>query len=244
MEEQLTKKERRELRRQEKREEKSHRAKTRLIKRAALWIGAAVLIGGAIFAMIKLNGAGPVQNSLLTDAISPSDWVVGNKNSKTILIEYSDFQCPACGHYHPLVKQIVKEFGDKIEFAYRNFPLPMHQNADLAARVAEAAGAQSKFWEMHDMIFEHQEEWSEKSGDEARSILKQYAEKLGLDAARFESDLNSDKIKEKIENDRQSGIRSKVDSTPTFFLNGEKIQNPRSYDEFKSIISDAIAHKN
>lgn len=244
MEEQLTKKERRELRRQEKLGEKNHRAKTRLIKRTALWIGAAVMIGGAIFAMIRLGGSEPIQNSLLADAVSSSDWVIGNKNSKTILIEYSDFQCPACGHYHPLVKQIVKEFGDKIQFTYRNFPLPMHQNAELAARAAETAGAQNKFWEMHDAIFEHQEDWSEKSDGDARSILKQYAEKLGLDIAKYGNDLDSDKIKEKIENDRQSGLRSKVDSTPTFFLNGEKIQNPRSYDEFKSIISDAIARQN
>ena len=237
----LTKKEKRELKRQEKLEAKEQNIKTRLLKRVAIWGAAFLLLGGAVAGVFYLDSAEPSQPALLLDAVSTTDWVKGGKESKVTLIEYSDFQCPACGHYYPLVKQLAQEFGDKIQFAYRHFPLPSHKNAELAARAAEAGGAQNKFWEMHDMIFEHQGEWSEKSAGDARNIFRQYAEKLGLDTARFESDLDSDAVKNKVENDRQSGLRSKVNSTPTFFLNGQKIQNPRSYDEFKSLINDTLS---
>lgn len=237
----LTKKEKRELKRQEKQDSKEQVIKKRLLKRVAIWGSAFLLLSGAVAGVFYLDSAEPSQPALLLDAVSTTDWVKGGKESKVTLIEYSDFQCPACGHYYPLVKQLAQEFGDKIQFAYRHFPLPSHKNAELAARAAEAGGAQNKFWEMHDMIFEHQGEWSEKSAGDARNIFRQYAEKLGLDTARFESDLDSDAVKNKVENDRQSGLRSKVNSTPTFFLNGQKIQNPRSYDEFKSLISDALA---
>ena len=237
----LTKKEKRELKRQEKLGAKERNVKTRLLKRVVIWGAAFLLLGGAVAGVFYLDSAEPSQPALLLDAVSPTDWTKGGKESKVTLIEYSDFQCPACGHYYPLVKQLAQEFGDKIQFAYRHFPLPSHKNAELAARAAEAGGAQNKFWEMHDMIFEHQGEWSEKSAGDARNIFRQYAEKLGLDTARFESDLDSDAVENKVENDRQSGLRSKVNSTPTFFLNGQKIQNPRSYDEFKSLISEALA---
>ena len=237
----LTKKEKRELKRQEKLEAKEQNIKTRLLKRVAIWGAAFLLLGGAVAGVFYLDSAEPSQPALLLDAVSPTDWTKGGEESKAILIEYSDFQCPACGHYYPLVKQLAQEFGDGMQFAYRHFPLPSHKNAELAARVAEAGGAQNKFWEMHDMIFEHQEEWSGKSGAGAQADFKQYSEKLGLDTARFDSDLDSDAIKNKVENDRQSGLRSKVNSTPTFFLNGQKIQNPRSYDEFKSLINDTLS---
>ena len=237
----LTKKEKRELKRQEKLGAKERNVKTRLLKRVVIWGAAFLLLGGAVAGVFYLDSAEPSQPALLLDAVSPTDWTKGGKESKVTLIEYSDFQCPACGHYYPLVKQLAQEFGDKIQFAYRHFPLPSHKNAELAARAAEAGGAQNKFWEMHDMIFEHQGEWSEKSAGDARNIFRQYAEKLGLDTARFESDLDSDAVENKVENDRQSGLRSKVNSTPTFFLNGQKIQNPRSYDEFKSLISDTLS---
>ena len=237
----LTKKEKRELKRQEKQDSKEQVIKKRLLKRVAIWGSAFLLLSGAVAGVFYLDSAEPSQPALLLDAVSPTDWTKGGKESKVTLIEYSDFQCPACGHYYPLVKQLAQESGDKIQFAYRHFPLPSHKNAELAARAAEAGGAQNKFWEMHDAIFEHQGEWSEKSAGDARNIFRQYAEKLGLDTARFESDLDSDAVENKVENDRQSGLRSKVNSTPTFFLNGQKIQNPRSYDEFKSLINDTLS---
>src|SRR3989338_2093696 len=109
--------------------------------------------------------------------IIENDWVKGNKEAKVTLIEYSDFQCPACGAYYPVVKQLNEEVGDKIVIAYRNFPLrQVHQNAQIAAQAAEAAGKQGKFWEIHDMLFENQKEWS--SYVNAKEIFIKYAQSL------------------------------------------------------------------
>lgn len=237
----LTKKERRELKKQQQSEFQRHAAKTQLIKRIALWSLAIAGLGGIIFGTIKFGGGSSSnsQTASLVDVISQSDWVKGNKDSKVILVEYSDFQCPACGYYYPLVKQLGEELGDKIVIAYRHFPLPQHQNGKAAAYAAEAAGKQGKFWDMHNMIFDNQSKWSEdKNG---KDIFVGYAEALNLNLDQFKSDSESDIVKEKVDNDYQSGVRSKVDSTPTFFLNGKKIQNPQSYDEFKNIVNQVIA---
>ena len=155
------------------------------------------------------------------------------------LVEYSDLQCPACGVYYPVVKSIVEEFGSELKFTYRHFPLKqIHQNAFRAALATEAAGLQGKFWEMHDILFERQNEWSNKSGDDIFSL---YAREVGLDAIRFESDLAfNEEIKNKVDSDYQSGITLGVNSTPSFFLNGAKMQNPRSYEEFRDIIQQFI----
>jgi len=237
-EQQITKKERRELKRQEKLEQQENGAKSRLIKRFLLW--ALVLAGtaGLIFGMVKLGGSEPDQSAILINAVSPSDWTKGNKEAKVVLVEYSDFQCPACAYYQPLFKKLSEEFGDKITFAYRHFPLRQHQNARLAAYAAEAAGRQNKFWEMHDLIFENQNRW-ENRGD-AENIFTGYARTLGLDIDEFKNGLSSKEIKDKVENDYQSGIRSNVNATPTVFLNGEKIKVPPNYDELQNIINEAL----
>ena len=235
-----TKRERRELRRQERREAVSAEGSKRKIKRAVLWSLIILFIGGTVFAVIKLAANAPKTNNLiLASAVSASDRTQGNKDSKIILVEYADFQCPACGIYYPLVKDINKEFGDKILFVYRNFPLSqIHQNADLAAHAAEAAGKQNKFWEMHDMIFDNQNVWSENRG--ARDIFIKYAENLKLDVEKFKGDIDSKEVASKVSNDYQSGIASGVNSTPTFFLQGKRLQNPSKYDEFRKIIDDAV----
>ncbi|OGN05468.1 MAG: hypothetical protein A2746_00110 [Candidatus Yanofskybacteria bacterium RIFCSPHIGHO2_01_FULL_44_22] len=188
--------------------------------------------------MVKLGGSEPEQSAILINAVSPSDWTKGNKEAKVVLVEYSDFQCPACAYYQPLFKKLSEEFGDKITFAYRHFPLRQHQNARLAAYAAEAAGRQNKFWEMHDLIFENQNRW-ENRGD-AENIFTGYARTLGLDIDEFKNGLSSKEIKDKVENDYQSGIRSNVNATPTVFLNGEKIKVPPNYDELQNIINEAL----
>lgn len=240
----LTKKERRELKRQEKIEERASLEKAGSFKRMMLWALVVVGIGGVIFGMSKLGGNNTSstfnQSAALIDAISPSDRFKGNKESKVVLVEYSDLQCPACNYYYPLVKQLGEEFGDKIGIAYRHFPLPQHKNAKLAAQAAEAAGRQGKFWDMHNIVFDNQEKWAEEKDADAKEKFLKYAESLSLNMDQFKSDMELKEIKDKIESDYDSGVRSKVNATPTFFLNGEKIQNPRSYDEFKDIINKAI----
>lgn len=205
-------------------------------QRFILWAIIAVIIGGSVFGMIKLASLKPGNNNsgLTASALSAGDYVKGNPEAAITIIEYSDFQCPACASYYPVVKQFVAESGDKLAFAYRHFPLPQHKNAKPSAAASEAAGKQGKFWEMHYMIFENQKEW--ESSPKAEEIFTGYAQKLGLNIDQFKADLNSEEIKSKVDADYKSGVKAGVNSTPSFFLNGKKINNPRNYDEFKSLL--------
>jgi len=183
--------------------------------------------------MAKFATSSGSQPYLIARAISETDWVKGNREASVVLIEYSDLQCPACAAYAPIVNRITEEFSDRIAFVYRHFPLPQHQNAELASRATEAAGKQGKFWEMVDQIFANQDTWANERN--AQEVFRAYAQSIGLDVAQFENDRNSREIKNKIENDYLSGIQSRINSTPTFFLNGEKIQ-PQNYEEFRNLI--------
>ena len=189
---------------------------------------------GATWGMAKLASAPSGKVVTLANAVSDSDWIKGKIDAKVVLVEYSDFQCPACFSYATVVNRIVEEFGDKIAFVYRHFPLPYHQQAGLAARAAEAAGKQGKFWEMVDLIFVSQKDWAEKSN--ARETFVSYAKLLNLDMNQFGTDLDSAAVKKKVENDYLSGAAI-VGGTPTFFLNGERIEkNPQSYEAFRELI--------
>jgi protein-disulfide isomerase len=133
-------------------------------------------------------------------------------------VEYGDYQCPHCGHAYPIIKQVQRELEDRLRFVYRNFPLSeAHPDAFNAAVAAEAASLQNRFWEMHDVIFENQEalSWTDLFG---------YAQSIGLDVQSFEEDVQKKEIAEKVEADFESGIRSGVNGTPSFFINGEKYE--------------------
>jgi protein-disulfide isomerase len=148
--------------------------------------------------------------------LSEQDHVQGNPNATIELIEYGDYQCPYCWKAYPIVKELQEQLGDKLKFAFRNFPLTkIHPYAMLAATASEAAALQGKYWEMHDLLFENHK----KLG---KNALLEYAAQLELDTDRFEQDLLSDTLTEKVEADFFGGIRSGVNATPTFFINGEK----------------------
>ncbi|OGG09058.1 hypothetical protein A2154_03360, partial [Candidatus Gottesmanbacteria bacterium RBG_16_43_7] len=138
------------------------------------------------------------------------------------LVEFSDFQCPACAAFQPTVKEILSKYGSKIRFIYRHFPLQQHQFSYPSALAAEAAGLQGKFWEMHDLLFENQNSLSENTGGDLASKLK-------LDMDQFTSDLKSKEVKDRVDRDRADGIRLGIDATPTFYLNAVKLnlQNPQ-----------------
>ena len=211
-----------------------------------LWAIITVVIIGSIFGIVKLASKSQTTGSdnlaISISAINDSENIKGDKEALATLIEYSDFQCPACGSYYPIVKKVTEDLGAKVRFAYRHFPLPQHKNAKLAATVAEAAGKQDKFWEMHDLIFQNQSDWSEEKN--VAVLFAKYAQDIGLDLARFQTDIASDEIKTKIENDYKSGVKAGVNSTPSFFLNGKKMDNPRNYDEFKNSIEQALGQSN
>jgi protein-disulfide isomerase len=243
--ENLTTKQEREIRRQEKimRKESGQTEGTR--NRVLLWLGVLLVIGLVIFGMAKAIKKQPasIDKNLpvnILESVNSSDWIRGNENATTTLVEYGDFQCPACGVYYPYVKELEQTYGKDAKFIFRNFPLPQHVNARLASRAAEAAGNQGKFWEMHDMLYENQEKWSEKGN--AKTIFTDYARTLKLDVDQFTKDLESKETGQKIDDDVQSGNKYGVDATPTFYLNNTKLQI-RSFAEFKKLIEDEINKK-
>lgn len=235
----LTKKERKELRRQERGLEEADLARKKTIRRVLIWLVSVAIIVGAFWGIVKLAGKTPVvSEGSLSKPVDSADNYSGNKDAKTVLVEYSDFQCPACGAFYPIVKQLVADNSSKLKLVYRNFPLQQHANARIAAYAAEAAGKQGKYWEMHDKIFENQNSWSEQTN--ARDIMIKYTLDLKLNVDQFKKDIDSKEIKDKVDGDYQSGVDSNIDSTPTFFLNGKKMLPPNSFDDFKNQITNAI----
>jgi len=158
-----------------------------------------------------------------------------NQTVQTVeILKYSDFSCPACQSFVPMEEQLKSEFGDMVEITYKHFPLNGFQFSRLAAHSAEAAREQGKFQEMHDLIFENQADWSRGN---AREKFEGYAEQLGMDMEQYREDVESEEIATRVENDRLEGVRRTVTSTPTFFVNGRKLQqNPQNYDQMKSIV--------
>lgn len=206
-------------------------------RRTFFWTIVTLVIFISAFMIIK--AALPTSDgSLLTKQITAEDWVKGTKGAKITLIEYSDFQCPACAYFSSITNSLVGEFGAHMQLAYRHFPLKqIHANSTIAAQAAEAAGKQGKFWEMHDLLFTKQNEWSTQTPEDATNTFIAYAGQIGItDTTKFLADLNSKEVADKIESDFQSGQDAKINATPTFFLNGVKILNPRSLEEFRKLI--------
>jgi len=165
-----------------------------------------------------------MSGSLLTKKVSGKDQVQGSSSAVIELVEYGDYQCPHCGRAYPIVKKIQQALGDRLKFVFRNFPLTnIHADAMNAAVAAEAAGIQGKFWEMHDLIYENQDQLSE-------SYLFSYAQQLGLNVEQFQNDMVSEAVISKVEDDFESGMRSGVNGTPSFFINGEKYSNSWDYE--------------
>jgi protein-disulfide isomerase len=152
----------------------------------------------------------------LTPPVSASDHAAGPDDAPVTLVEYGDYECPYCGMAHPIVKAAQRELGDQLRFVFRNFPLAeAHPHARLAAQAAEAAAAQGRFWEMHDILFEHQDAL------EPEDIIG-YAKTIGLDVAQFKRDLEAGTYAKRVRDDFRSGVRSGVNGTPTFFVNGSR----------------------
>jgi len=204
-----------------------------------MWVLIAGALIGSVFAVYNYGGSSGT-TAMIVDAVNPTDRVFGIFDSKIVLIEYGDFQCPACAQYEPIVQQIRTDYVGKIAFVYRHFPLSQHKNAKITAYASEAAGKQGKFWEMHDMIYDGQNVWANLSDDKARDVMTKYAETIGLDLKLFEEQIDSGEVKNKVQSDNDGGLKAGVNATPTFILNGKKIQ-PRSYDEFKNFIEQELA---
>lgn len=172
-----------------------------------------------------------------------ADRVYGNEDQKVVLIEYGDFQCPACGSMFPAVRELKETYKDELTFVFRNLPLTnIHPNALASAVAAEAAGQQGKFYEMHDMLYENQQAWSSASVGDRTGIFEGYAQAIGLNMDQFKSDLSNKDVSQKIERDRATAKTLGATSTPTFVLNGQKLPEATATnaDELKAAVEEAL----
>lgn len=153
-----------------------------------------------------------------------------------VVVEFFDYECPGCGAFHPVVEDLVAEYGDQVTFAVRYYPLPSHPNAVPAAVAAEAAAQQGAFAEMHDVLFERQEQWT---GSDATATFRGYAEELGLDMAAFDAAVADPATLDRVAFDANAGIALGVQSTPTFFVDGEQVDLV-DYDDVETAIQAAL----
>jgi len=174
--------------------------------------------------------------------IQTSNHIRSEGTTGVTLIEYGDFECPACGAYYPLLKQLGEKYKGQVTFQFRNFPIAsIHRNAMVAHRAAEAADLQGKFFAMHDVLYERQQEWAKVSNP--ISILESYAQELGLDMTKFKQDMSSAAVNDVIQADLRAGQALNVSGTPGFVLNDKLIENPNDLEAFSKVLDDAIKEK-
>ena len=191
-----------------------------------------ILFAGLLITSACNNADQPATNQAATATASAEE--VPAVPAKVVIEKYSDYQCPACAYYHSFLKQIKQDYGSEVRIDMKHFPLAQHQYAQVAARSAEAARVQGKFDEMHDLIFAGQQQWSRGN---AEAIFIGYAESLDLDVDKFTADMNSADMNRIVMANRRQGVEIGLSSTPTFVINGEKIEsNPGSYPLFKELV--------
>lgn len=204
------------------------------------FIAVVIVVVVGLFGLFTLTKKNDTTGNNQSSNAQPTNHTKGAGKEGVTLIEYGDLQCPACKSYYPIVKQIKEEFGDKITFQFRHFPLnQIHPHAYQASRAAEAAGLQGKFFEMHDLLYENQDSWSGLS--DVTGVFEGFAQQLGLDMTKYKNDVISAEVGASIDADIKEGNKAGANSTPTFVLNGQKIEkNPQSLEEFKQLINDKI----
>ncbi len=172
---------------------------------------------------------------MLTHPVSSRDHAEGPSDAPLTLVEYGDYQCSYCGAAYPVVKRLQMTLGKRLRLVFRNFPLTQaHPYALIAAEAAEAAALQGKFWEMHDLLFEEQTHLKP-------DIIPLWAKKIGLNIEKFETDLKQGVIEKRIKEDRRSGVRSGVNGTPTFFINGTRYDGSHNYNSLLAALESALA---
>jgi protein-disulfide isomerase len=204
------------------------------------------LIGLVIIAVVAIiGGVAWYRQSTApepTDAkVRADSHAVGPADAAVTLVEFGDYQCPACAQTEPVVEQIRRDYADKsFRFVFRHFPLAIHPNAPAAANAAEAAAAQGKFWEMNDILYANQNAWA--SSPDPTQQFEQYAKEIGVsDLKKFENDVKSSAFASRVRADQKDGNALAVQATPTFFLNDEKLEGGQSYADLKAKIDALLA---
>jgi protein-disulfide isomerase len=172
--------------------------------------------------------------SKLSVSVNANDHIQGDLDAPCTLVEYGDYQCPSCGAAYPIVKRMQKHFGKRLAFVFRNFPLTqMHPFAEPAAETAEFAAAQGKFWQMHDLLYENQDRLEDE-------LFVELAQKLHLAPATLEQALETRQFQARVKADFTGGVRSGVNGTPTFFLNGQRHDGPYDFNSLVAAIDDVL----
>jgi len=171
------------------------------------------------------------------------DHIYGNPDSNVMLLEYGDYQCPGCGNLHPIMKQLVEDNKNDVKLIFRNYPIVnAHPNARAAAAAAEAAGLQGKYWEMHNKLYESQQDWSFLNASNRTDKFVSYAKDLNLDTEKFKNDMALESINQKINYDFALAKKQNVSSTPTLFINSKQVNQETLSDleKLKTEIQQAI----
>jgi protein-disulfide isomerase len=215
---------------------------------AVKWIGVALLLGLVVWGLVQLQERGTpaeeatAQNGEVVPEVAqeqPFDRVAGNPDAEVVLVEYADYQCPACRSYHREVKKVQSNYGERIKIVHRHLPLRnIHPNAQLASQAAEAAAEQDAFWQMHDKLFETQAQWSNVS--EPSDLFVSYAEELGLDAEQFRNDLTSQEVEQRVNASFDAAAEIGIQATPSFFVNGVQYYFG-GYESFASVLDQELA---
>lgn len=197
----------------------------------AISIGTIILIIGAVIFLSKPEKTVTVDTTKL---VRENSLKTSTASAKLTIVEFGDYQCPACGLAHPGIKKAISDYPGQINFVFRHFPLAQHKNAEIAAQAVEAANIQGKVWEMHNKLYESQPEWENEAN--AVETFKKYAGEMGMDIEKFASDAASDPVKQKVKNDLTDGLALGVNATPTLYFNAVLYKGGVSYDNFKAEI--------
>lgn len=209
-------------------------------KTYALIVAGILLFGLLVFGLEKLASQDAQLKTATTQTTDADTKIQGDAAAKVTLLEYSDFQCPACAAYEPLIANLHQDFPTDLKIVYRYFPLEtIHKNALVSAEAAEAAHRQGKFWEMHDQLFQHQAEWAKS--ENPTDMFQGYAQAIGLNMDQFNADSVDTAVAAAVKSDEKMGTEANIPGTPSFFLDGKKLENPQSYEAFKKIIEDELA---
>jgi len=215
------------------------------------------LIGGFIVVIVLAvgaaayfsSGAATTSSDFVATTVPPitsADHSTGDATSSVSVIEYGDFECPACGEWEPLMEQMRQTYGNRVEFVFRNFPLyQIHPFAMIGAEAAEAAALQGQYWQMHDLLYKDQAQWTANTSLTPADVVSQffngYAQSLGLNVAEFDVDINSSAVSARVQRDLTSGNAAQINHTPTFFVNLQQIPNPDGLAQFEQILDQALA---
>jgi protein-disulfide isomerase len=202
------------------------------------------VVGGALvlispYLILSLQGAAsrPLKNSSNAKPGAEPAHQRGDANAIVTLEEFGDFECPPCARLHTEIKKVEAEYGTRVRVVFRHLPLAMHKRAQEAARASEAAALQGRFWEMHDRLYESQEEWIEAC--DVRQMFTRYARDLGLDVERFAKDMDAESVKERIRLDQERADSIELAATPTIFVNGRQVSPASLREGIEAALKDA-----